>query len=235
MESQERDEKNKKEERNDDHIVAEENTRDSVTPVLDIKKKRYNLLIIICALCLGGAVLLIGGRISEQFGLWGYRVQSPITVMKYHSYRNDDSGIKFRYTDEYVIDIDAQNRYGDDYIAGIHLNADQRTGCDIRYNAVGINFAKTDQEISDAIYNDLGKNVKGLSEFHSKRIAIDREDAVQVDFLLVDPLGSTLHVTQVIASHDGQAYLIACGSGEAQYKFFSHDFQLLLDSFSWIK
>ena len=121
-------------------------------------------------------------------------------------------------------------------MAGFYLNTDQRTGCDVRSSEVGINFSKNDQEINDAISKDLSANVRGFSDYQGKRIKIDGKDAMQVGFSLIDPLGSTLHITQVMVSNGSEKnYLIACGSGQAQYKFFQKDFNDFISSFRWKK
>lgn len=183
----------------------------------------------ILVLCVAGFIMAMRS-ISAQFLPFGFDMQTPFIAKKYYTYAQKEHGIKFRHTDHYVIDTDENQKYGESYIVGLHMVNDARTGCDIRYNAVGINFAKSDQEINDAIYNDLAKNVKGLTEYQGKRIKIDREDAMRVDFLLTDPLGNILHISQAIVSHEGDDYLIACGGNASQYDYFAQDFQLLFDS-----
>lgn len=173
--------------------------------------------------------------VTQRYATYGVRFHVPITLEKYHTYSDQDKDVTFRYTDRYVIDMDDQHKYGASYIAGMHRADDVRTGCDIRFNAVGINFAKTDQEINDAIYRDLSQSVKGLADFTGERMVIDGENAMRVDFDLVDPLGSTLRISQVIVTHNDVNYLIACGSNASQYEFFESDFQLLFESLKWAK
>lgn len=201
-----------------------------IKKMLGYKIVRYVMLVaFVC-----GFIMVIQ-LISAQYLPFGFEMQTPFIAKKYHTYTQEEHGIKFRHTDHYVIDTDEKQKYGESYIVGLHMVNDARTGCDIRYNAVGINFAKSDQEINDAIYNDLAKNVKGLSEYQGKRITIDGEDAMRVDFLLTDPLGNILHISQAIVSHEGDDYLIACGGNASQYTYFAQDFQLLFDSLQWIK
>ena len=202
----------------------------TIKKVLGYTIVRYAIL----ALSVCGFILVMQ-LVSARFLPFGFDVQMPFITKKYHTYTQKEHGITFRHTDHYVIDTDEKQKYGENYIVGLHMVNDARTGCDIRHNAVGINFTKSDQEINDAIYNDLAKNVKGLTEYQGKRIVIDGEDAMRVDFLLTDPLGNILHISQAIVSHDGNDYLIACGGNASQYAYFAQDFQLLFDSLQWIK
>lgn len=185
------------------------------------------LLIIICIYSLH--------LVTQKYASYGVRLHAPVSLEKYHTYKDHDKDVTFRYVDDYVIDMDDQNKYGEAYIAGMHRKDDMRTGCDVRYNAVGINFAKTDQEISDAIYQDLSHSVKGLENFSSERKNIDGENAMRVDFELVDPLGSTLRISQMIVTHNDVNYLIACGSNASHHEFFEDDFQLFFESLKWKK
>ncbi|NTW27409.1 MAG: hypothetical protein HGA36_03725 [Candidatus Moranbacteria bacterium] len=195
----------------------------------DLKKIGYILALLVVI-----AVIIVGVRmlVANPFGI---RMHAPLEVVTYQKYSNAATAFVFSFPEGYVFDGDEQKKYGADYLAGFYLEADQRTGCDVRSSGVGINFAKSDQEIADAIKEDLAIHVKGFADFSSKRIKLDGRDAMQTNFSLTDPLGNTLQITQLMTSNDGKDYLIACGSGKAQYKFFQQDFQDFINSFEWRK
>lgn len=195
----------------------------------DLKKIVYVFGIL--AVIIGGFVF--GKKMLDNS--FGIHFQSPVQFVSYQKYFHTNPDFGFSYPKGYVFDGDENKKYGGGYLAGFYLDSDQRTGCDIRISEVGINFSKTDQEINDAISKDLSDNVRGFSNYRGKRIKIDGKDAMQIDFSLTDPLSNTLHITQIMVSNGNENYLIACGSGQAQYKFFQKDFQDFISSFRWKK
>lgn len=160
---------------------------------------------------------------------WGINFQKPAEFVKYVSY--EDQMIKFAFSDRYVLDKNEQKKFGSDYLAGFHLMDDSRTGCDVRQSEVGINFSKTDEEISRAVEADLAKSVKGLKNFDAKRIEIDEREAYRANFDLTDPLGNSLRINQVLVGNGKDNYLLVCGSGRAQAEFFQNDFEDFFKSF----
>lgn len=163
---------------------------------------------------------------------WGIRFHAPVEKVRYQTYGPSGAKFTFAYPEKYVFDADVQKKFGTDYLAGFHLDADSRTGCDVRASEVGINFAKSDQEIAAAISQELAANVKGFDKFAGERIKVDDKDAFKSSFSLTDPLGNKLRITQVLVSPANQEnYLLVCGSGEAQAEFFTQDFSDFLHSF----
>lgn len=190
------------------------------------------------ALVVGVAIIILGSLIFGKKILansFGVRFQSPVQFVFYQQYAHTNPDFSFSYSKGYVFDGDENKKYGGGYLAGFYLDADQRTGCDVRSSEVGINFSKNDQEINDAISKDLAAHVRGFSNYQGKRLKIDGRDAMQVEFSLTDPLSNTLHITQVMVSNGNESYLIACGSGQAQYRFFQKDFHDFISSFRWKK
>lgn len=195
------------------------------------KKDLKKIVIILAALLiLLGAYGGVEKILSYDFGI---RFHAPVQIITYQKFEKPEARFTFEFPKGFTFDGDEKGKYGADYLAGFYLNADQRTGCDVRSSDVGINFAKNDLEINDAIKNDLVLHVRGLNDFAGKRIKLDGQDAMQADFSLVDPLNNTLHITQIMVSNDDQSYLIACGSGQAQAQFFQKDFQDFIRSFRW--
>lgn len=161
---------------------------------------------------------------------WGLRFYLPVEIVKYDVY--NDSNFSFVFPKSYVLDKNEQGKFGSDYIIGFHLANDSRTGCDVRSSKVGINFSKSDDEISSAVSAELAKNVKGFDKFDGKRIDIDGFDAYKASFDLIDPIGNNLRINQVLLSVKDNNYLLVCGSGISQNQFFAKDFN---DFFSSIR
>lgn len=193
----------------------------------DAKKIGYVLLAILLVLILGWGIMRMVNAPS-----WGLRFHAPIERVKYQTHNDPAGKFSFVFPVRYTFDSDEQKKFGADYMAGFHLNADSRTGCDVRASEVGINFAKSDQEISEAIAKELSVNVKGLENFSGQRIKLNKRDAFAVNFSLIDPLGNKLRINQILISSPKQEnYLLVCGSGEAQAEFFAQDFADFLRSF----
>lgn len=193
----------------------------------DLKK----IIIIVSILVIAFFMYKAGLKIFEK--PMGVRFHAPIERVKFQEAKHENPGFAFKYSEKYSYDGDQQKKYGADYLGGFHLINDDRTGCDVRRNEVGINFSKSDQEINEAVSKDLAAQVKGFAEFSGKRIKLGKSDAYVSNFLLTDPLGNTLHIQQTLVSKDGQNYILVCGSSQAQYEYFQQDFQDFLDSFRW--
>jgi hypothetical protein len=190
----------------------------------DLRKTLWILLVI--ALMAG---ILFGAK--RFFPLFSVRFHVPVEVVSYEKHQQQNPNLSFYFSKNFVFDEDQQKKYGSDYLAGFHLKADQRTGCDVRSSSMGINFGKSDQEINEAISKDLGSSVKGFSNYSGKRIKIDGRDALVTEFMLTDPLSNTLHLKQVMFSNGGDNYLVVCGSGQSQYEFYKDDFAAFIESF----
>ncbi|EKE16293.1 MAG: hypothetical protein ACD_11C00021G0022 [uncultured bacterium] len=196
----------------------------------DAKKIFYVLLILLVA---GG--IYQGVSKLKPYLTWGAHFKSPIELIKYQTYSSEDLDLSFSYSDKYVFDANEKKKYSKDYLAGFYLKADQRTGCDVRLTDIGINFSKNDQEIKDAISKDLAANVKGFADFSGERIEIDGESAMRVSFLLTDPLGNILRITQVMVTHNNKSYLLVCGAGQPHYAIYEKDFNDFIEKIHWKK
>jgi hypothetical protein len=103
----------------------------------------------------------------------------------------------------------------------------------MRYNQVGLNFQKTDAEIKDALIKDLSQSAKEFKLISAQRIKLGGEDAFRTEFSFLDPTGNIVRLSQVLTSHAGADYILVCGTGDYQYKYFQKDFQNFFDTFSW--
>ena len=100
---------------------------------------------------------------------------------------------------------------------------------------MGLNFQKNDQEIARALTDEVSKNAKDFSFISSKRFKINGENAFSLEFSFTDPINSKVHLNQVITGHGDNFYIIICGTGDYQYKFFKKDFESFLGSIKWEK
>lgn len=175
-------------------------------------------------------VLALGLALSKVF-FW--RVDVFVEKMEYQKYSHIAPDFSFSYSDQYVFDSNEGNKYGNDYLGGFRLKSDQRTGCDIRSNPVGINFKKSEQEIRDALQKEFSVKVKDFKMIDGRFSKIDGESAFVLEFSFTDPVGATLRLNQVMVSHGGADYLLVCGTGDYQYKYLRKDFEHFFDSFRW--
>ena len=196
------------------------------------RKKVKKIILTVIVLIL----IFVAWKTVQKFsdtGLFGYRSSVYLEKVKFEKYSHSGPDFSFQYPDHYVFDDDADKKFGADYLAGFRLKSDQRTGCDMRHNLVGLNFSKSDAEITSALEKELSKNAQDFKLLSAKRINIGGEPAFRTEFSFTDPIASTVRLSQNIVSHDGQNYLIVCGTGDYQYKFFQKDFDAFFQSFRW--
>lgn len=213
----------------------EEDKKTAKHPLFDWSGWKKDLRKIAIALI----VILVIAGIAKSAMLWsdthalGFRLNMGISKVNYSSYSHIGPDFSFKFPNTFVADNDEQKKYGDSYLGGFRLKGDQRTGCDVRLNPVGINFKKTDKEIHDAVIGDLAGHIKDFKEISTSRRMIGGENAYIVSFSFTDPLGNTVRVSQAITSHAGNNYVFVCGTGEYQYNFFAEDFNDFFKSFRW--
>lgn len=177
------------------------------------------------------AVVGVGAwRAQQQDGM---RFFWKLEKVDYRQYRHLGPNFSFAYPDYYVIDEDAEKKFGADYLAGMRLKTDRRTGCDIRNNPFGLNFSKSDDEIRTALEKDLSASAKEFRSISADRIRIDGEDAFELEFSFTDPINDRVRLSQTIVSHGGGNYMIVCGTGEYQYPFFQDDFDDFYSKIRW--
>ena len=165
----------------------------------------------------------------------GWRLDWSVQKINYQKYSHIGPDFSFHYPDYYQFDGDTDKKFGDQYIAGFRLKTDQRTGCDLRYSSFGLNFQKSDMEIQNAIKADLSKSIKGFNLLSVKRIKFGAEDAFLAEFNFLDPTNNTMRLSQTLTSHAGADYIVVCGTGDYQYKYFQKDFKNFSDTFTWEK
>jgi hypothetical protein len=196
------------------------------------KKDSKKIILVLVALVIVFGIVK-GAMFWSNTHLLGLRMHLAVSRVQYSPYSHIGPNFNFKFPDYFVADSDEQKKYGDSYLGGFRLKGDQRTGCDVRSNPVGINFQKSDKEIHDAVIGDLSAHIKDLQEVSAVRQTIGGENAYVVGFTFTDPLNNRTRISQVITSHAGNNYVFVCGTGDYQYSFFADDFSDFLKSFSW--
>lgn len=198
-------------------------------------KKDVKKVAIILAVLLGAVIVLTTFSFVSSKIPFGLKTDLFVEKVHYQKYAHMGPDFSFRYPDYFVLDENQNKKYGADYLIGVRLKTDQRTGCDIRFAQNGINFKKSDEEIKNVLNKELSKNTKNFQLLNFGRRKIAGENSFQMQFSFVDPTGATVRLSQDITSHKGQAYLIICGTGDYQYKFFQKDFDGFTNSLKWNK
>lgn len=241
-------EEEKKEEAVTEEVNAKEpEVQEDKTEETPVKEKRFSLAFLkkmslpekwtkkkviegVLAIIILVLVIDAGYVIAKKSGI---RMNVFVSKADYKTYSHVAPDFSFTYPGHFVIDNDDQKKYGDSYISGFRLVSDSRTGCDVRSNSFGINFQKSDKEIAAALTKDVSVSAKDFKLVEAKKISIGGEKAFQLVFSFTDPLGSVTRLSQVIVSHNGGNYLLLCGTGDYQYKYFQSDFDNFYDSFKW--
>ena len=193
----------------------------------DLKKIAILVTILVYVILVLGAISFFKGSI------FGWRTDVFFKKINYKTYSHIAPDFSFKYPDYFEIDNGEGKNYGESYLAGLKLSTDPRTGCDMRLNGAGLNFKKSDKEIEDALVSDISKNAKDFNLKKAKRIKIGGEDAFSLEFTFTDPLGSKIHIDQILTGHNGTFYSLICGTGDYQYKYFEKDFQSFTGSINW--
>lgn len=163
----------------------------------------------------------------------GWKMDFFVDKVNYKNYNHIAPDLTFEYPTYFAIDNGEGKNYGETYLAGLKLSTDPRTGCDVRLSAAGLNFQKSDTEIAKALVSEISKTAKDFKLISARRIKIDGENAFSLEFSFTDPINSRVRLNQIVTGHGGQYYMIICGTGDYQYKYFESDFQNFLDSFQW--
>lgn len=179
--------------------------------------------------------VILGIILYFSNSLFGWKMNFFLDKINYKNYSHIGPDFSFKYPDYFQIDNGEGKNYGTSYLTGLKLYSDSRTGCDIRFNTAGLNFQKSDREIANALIGEISKSAKDFNLIGYNRFKIDGENAFSLEFSFTDPINSKVYLNQILTGHGNNFYMIICGTGEYQYKFFKKDFESFLDSFHWKK
>ena len=192
-----------------------------------MKNKKITTYIIACV-----TIFLVGivFYVLSKNDLFGIRVNFDVHKVETNVYESFTPDISFKYPAIFEVDNDDQNKYGSEYLVGIKLKTDTRTGCDVRVDGPELDFSKGVDEIASMITKDISENAKNFKIVEKKKVSIDGRDGFKVAFSFLDPIGAYVQLEQVFVKNDDINYFIICGTGEYQYEFFQKDFDVFFDS-----
>lgn len=170
----------------------------------------------------------------SQADFFGWRLNFMLDKVKTKEYNSFAPTVAFRYPEIFELDLDADDKYGRAYIAGIKLRTDDRTGCDLRRGGPELDFSKSSDELSQEVVAPISEKASGLEVLEKDKLSLGGQGAFKVSFSFLDPIGARIRLDQLFTkSKDGTRYMIICGAGEYQFSFFEKDFQVFYDSINF--
>lgn len=198
-------------------------------------KKIFKIIKITALFSLVLVVLAVGYftyRLSNK-DLFGWRLNFGLSKVETKDYKSIAPNIAFKYPTIFELDVDKDKKYGTNYVVGIKLATDNRTGCDIRRDGPQLDLSKLEKELTDEITNPIKEKASDFQLIENKKVKIGQEPAFEVSFSFLDPIGARVRLDQIFISKQSINYMIICGTGEYQYEFFKKDFQTFYDSINF--
>ena len=179
------------------------------------------------------AALFYSASYLSAHDLFGWRLDFSFLKVKTGEYQGFGPKLSFKYPDIFEIDSDPENRYGDNYVVGIKLKTDSRTGCDIRKGGPNLDYSKSVNELTESVTSKIKDKAKDFSLLEQEKIKIAGQDGLKTSFSFLDPIGARVRLDQINVRKGDINYLIICGAGEYQFRFFKRDFDILYGSLAF--
>lgn len=197
-----------------------------------MKKIIITILIVIVFLVLG-ATAYVGYRLTEK-DLFGWRMNFSLNKVETDDYHSFGPTVAFKYPKIFEIDTDPEKRYGSEYVVGIKLKTEERTGCDIRRSGPQLDFSQSTEVLTEEIVKPIREKATDFKLLSSEKTKISGQDAIRISFSFLDPIGARIRLDEIFTKgKDGTKYMIICGVGEYQFDFFEKDFRVFYDSISF--
>jgi hypothetical protein len=187
--------------------------------------------IVLLFLIVFGALICLIYYLSAH-DLFGWRLNFSFSRVKMNEYRSFGPDLSFKYPDTFEIDADPENRYGDNYVVGIKLRTDNRTGCDIRSGGPSLDYTKSIDESTQGVIDSIKEKSKDFKLIERQKIKISGRDGLKISFSFLDPIGARVRLDQISTQKGEVNYLIICGAGEYQFELFQKDFGKLYETLS---
>jgi len=162
--------------------------------------------------------------------LFSWRLNFNLAKIETANYQSYGPKISFKYPSIFEIDPDPDNHYGDNYLVGIKLKTDNRTGCDIRTNGPDLDYSQTTDELADRVLSQIKEKATDFRLIQKEKFILGKRPALKTSFSFLDPIGARVRLDQIFTNNDETNYMVICGSGEYQYDFFKKDFEVLYRS-----
>jgi len=191
--------------------------------------KIIKIILVVLALTVLTAISYGAYLLSER-DIFGWRLNFSLDKVEMSEYQSFDPNISFLHASIFEVDLDTDNKYGPDYIAGIKLKTDERTGCDIRMGGPDLDFSKSNSELNSLTINPIKERAQDFNLINQGKIKVGGEEAYKVSFSFLDPIGARIRLDQIFTSNREKNFFIICGAGEYQYDFFKKDFEIFYNS-----
>lgn len=168
----------------------------------------------------------------SQKDLFGWRLNFSLNKVETNNYQSIAPTIAFKYSKIFDLDLDKDKRYGLDYVVGMKLKTDDRTGCDIRRGGPQLDMSKSVQALAEEITGPIKAKASNFQLLENSKTNIGGRPAFQLSFSFLDPIGARVRLDQIFLPEKDN-YMIICGTGEYQYAFFKKDFQTFYDSINF--
>lgn len=199
------------------------------------KKKNFSKFLKISAIFFLALFITAAGyftyRLSQK-DLYGWRLNFSLNKVETSDYKGISPTIAFKYPRIFEIDLDQNKKYGENYVVGIKLKTDNRTGCDIRRSGPQLDFSRSNQELEEETTGPIKSKTTDFKLLESGKKNIGDHQAYFISFSFMDPIGARVRLDQFFLSGE-ENFMLICGTGEYQYAFFQKDFRTFYDSINF--
>lgn len=170
------------------------------------------------------------------FYMQGYRLAFSIEQRNYQTYQHSGAPkFAFEYdANQFEIDTDAENRFGDDYLVGVKLPSDARVGCDVRAVKGTLKLSDDEQKDGSRVAQQISQGADFFQAQNHRYEQIGGEKALRMDITVGGPLGELLRMDQAFLEHDGRTFNLICGTTAGTYPYFVNDFKRFFESLSFL-
>jgi hypothetical protein len=185
-------------------------------------------VVLACMVVIVGMTAYSAYRVSRK-DMFGWRLNWSVGRVETKTYTGLAPNIAFSYPETFEVDLNRE-RYGKNYLVGIKLKTDERTGCDVRTGGPILDFDKSSTDLIEEVVAPIREKVSGFSLLESRKTFIGGKSALRVSFSFLDPIGARVRLDHLFTEDGGVRYFMICGTGEYQYEFFRKDFDVFYDS-----
>lgn len=199
-------------------------------------RKLLKILKIAIIILIALAIFVVGyfAYLLSREDLFGWRLNFSLSKVKTKDYQSFGPTIAFRYPSIFDLDLDSNKRYGKDYLVGIKLKTDDRTGCDIRMGGPNLDFNRPVDDLAKEITGPIQEKASDFKVIEKRKISLDGQSGFRISFSFMDPIGARIRLDEVFTrGKDKTRYMIICGAGEYQFGFFEKDFEVFYDSITF--
>lgn len=194
------------------------------------KKRRTGLLVLLPILVLVTAGL--GAAFIPR--LFGYTLVLRYDYEQVETYTHDSPALSFDYNTQVMeIDMDEENKYGDNYIVGLKVIDDPRTGCDVRLVEQQLDLDRPVEEVARELSDELGSGSADFASSNAEYTMFGDKKAIEMQISFVGPLGDAAALRQVFIPEGEKTYTLICGGNKSLMKFYQEEYDRFFNSFTF--